>query len=48
MFEEEVEFYEQEVEIRLTVLTTMIEPMLMLSMGIVIAATVVALYPSIF
>lgn len=32
MLEDVVEFYDQEVEIRLTVLTTMIEPMLMLSM----------------
>jgi type II secretory pathway component PulF len=30
------EFYDQEVENRLTVLTTMIEPLLMLSMGIVV------------
>jgi type IV pilus assembly protein PilC len=48
MLEDVAEFYDQEVENRLTVLTTMIEPVLMLSMGIVIAVIVVALYLPIF
>ncbi len=48
MLEEVSDFYEQEVESRLTVLTTMIEPVLMLTMGIVIAFIVVALYLPIF
>jgi type IV pilus assembly protein PilC len=48
MLEDVAEFYDQEVENRLGVLTTMIEPVLMLSMGIIIAAIVVALYLPIF
>jgi type IV pilus assembly protein PilC len=48
MLEDVADFYEQEVESRLTVLTTMIEPVLMLTMGIVIAFIVVALYLPIF
>jgi type IV pilus assembly protein PilC len=48
MLEDVSDFYEQEVENRLTVITTMIEPVLMLSMGIVIAVIVVALYLPIF
>ncbi len=48
MLEDVSDFYEQEVESRLTVLTTMIEPVLMLTMGIVIAFIVVALYLPIF
>ncbi len=48
MLEDVSDFYEQEVENRLTVLTTMIEPVLMLSMGLVIAVIVVALYLPIF
>lgn len=48
MLEDVADFYEQEVENRLTVLTTMIEPVLMLTMGIVIAVIVVALYLPIF
>ena len=48
MLEDVADFYEQEVENRLTVLTTMIEPVLMLTMGIVIAFIVVALYLPIF
>lgn len=48
MLEDISDFYEQEVENRLTVLTTMIEPVLMLTMGIVIAFIVVALYLPIF
>lgn len=48
MLEDVAEFYEQEVENRLTDLTTMIEPVLMLVMGVVIAFIVVALYLPIF
>ncbi len=48
MLEDVAEFYDQEVENRLQVLTTMIEPVLMLSMGIMIAFIVVALYLPIF
>lgn len=48
MLEDVAEFYDQEVENRLTLLTTMIEPVLMLTMGIVIAVIVVALYLPIF
>lgn len=48
MLEDVAEFYDQEVENRLTMLTTMIEPVLMLTMGIVIAVIVVALYLPIF
>lgn len=48
MLEEIAEFYEQEMENRLGVLTTMIEPVLMLFMGGVIAFIVIALYLPIF
>ncbi len=48
MLEDVAEFYDEEVENRLAVLTTMIEPVLMLSMGLIIAAIVVALYLPIF
>jgi type IV pilus assembly protein PilC len=48
MLEDIAEFYDQEVENRLALLTTMIEPVLMLTMGIVIAFIVVALYLPIF
>lgn len=48
MLEDVAEFYDQEVENRLTLLTTMIEPVLMLTMGLVIAVIVVALYLPIF
>jgi type IV pilus assembly protein PilC len=48
MLEDVAEFYDQEVENRLSLLTTMIEPVLMLTMGIVIAVIVVALYLPIF
>ncbi len=48
MLEDVSDFYEQEVENRLTGLTTMIEPLLMLIMGVVIAFIVVALYLPIF
>lgn len=48
MLEEIAEFYDQELENKLAVLTTMIEPVLMLSMGMIIAVIVVALYLPIF
>jgi type IV pilus assembly protein PilC len=48
MLEDVADYYDQEVENRLTVLTTMIEPILMLTMGIVMAVIVVALYLPIF
>jgi type IV pilus assembly protein PilC len=48
MLEDVADFYDQEVENRLTALTTMIEPVLMLSMGLVMAVIVVALYLPIF
>ncbi len=48
MLEDVADFYDQEVENRLSVLTTMIEPVLMLSMGLVMAVIVVALYLPIF
>lgn len=48
MLEDVAEFYDQEVENRLTALTTMIEPVLMVSMGMVMAVIVVALYLPIF
>jgi type IV pilus assembly protein PilC len=48
MLEDVADFYEQEVENKLTDLTTMIEPVLMLIMGVVIAFIVVALYLPIF
>ena len=48
MLEDVAEFYDQEVENRLGVLTTMIEPVLMVSMGLIIAVIVVALYLPIF
>lgn len=48
MLEDVADFYEQEVEDQLTNLTSMIEPVLMLTMGIVIAVIVVALYLPIF
>ena len=48
MLDDVAEFYDQEVEDRLTVLTTLIEPVLMLSMGLIIAVIVVALYLPIF
>lgn len=48
MLEDVAEFYDQEVENRLTTLTTLIEPVLMLGMGLVIAVIVVALYLPIF
>ncbi len=48
MLEDVAEFYDQEVENRLSILTTMIEPVLMISMGLIIAVIVVALYLPIF
>ncbi len=42
------DFYDQEVENRLAAITTLIEPVLMLAMGIIIAVIVVALYLPIF
>jgi len=48
MLEEVSDFYEQEVENKLTALTTLIEPVLMLGMGLVIAFIVLALYLPIF
>jgi type IV pilus assembly protein PilC len=48
MLEDVAEFYDQEVDNRLTMLTTLIEPVLMVGMGMVIAFIVVALYLPIF
>jgi type IV pilus assembly protein PilC len=48
MLEDVADFYDQEVENSLITLTTMIEPVLMLSMGLVMAFIVVALYLPIF
>jgi type IV pilus assembly protein PilC len=48
MLEDVADFYDQEVENTLSTLTTMIEPVLMLCMGIVMAVIVVALYLPIF
>jgi len=48
MLEDVADFYDQEVENRLAILTTMIEPVLMISMGMIIAFIVVALYLPIF
>ena len=42
------EYYETEVETRLTRLTTMIEPILMMTMGLLIAFIIVAMYVPIF
>jgi type IV pilus assembly protein PilC len=48
MLEDVADFYDQEVENRLTAITTLIEPVLMLCMGLVMAFIVVALYLPIF
>jgi type IV pilus assembly protein PilC len=48
MLEDVADFYDQEVENSLTAITTMIEPVLMLTMGLVMATIVVALYLPIF
>jgi type IV pilus assembly protein PilC len=48
MLGEVAAYYEAEVERRLTLLTTMIEPVLMLGMGLLIGAIVFAMYVPIF
>ncbi len=48
MLADVAEYYESEVERRLTLLTTMIEPVLMMVMGFVIAFIIVAMYIPIF
>ena len=48
MLQEVADFYEAEVEERLTRLTTMIEPVLMMTMGLLIAFIIVAMYIPIF
>ena len=48
MLEDVADFYDQEVENRMAVISTMIEPVLMLSMGMIMAVIVVALYLPIF
>jgi type IV pilus assembly protein PilC len=48
MLEDVADFYDQEVENSLTALTTLIEPVLMLCMGLIMAVIVVALYLPIF
>jgi type IV pilus assembly protein PilC len=48
MLEDVADFYDQEVENTLGTLTTMIEPVLMLCMGLIMAVIVVALYLPIF
>ena len=48
MLGEVATYYESEVERRLTLLTTMIEPVLMLGMGLLIGAIVFAMYVPIF
>lgn len=48
MLGEVAEFYESEVEHRLTRLTTLIEPVLMIVMGGLIAFIIVAMYVPIF
>lgn len=48
MFENVAELFEEEVDRRLNLITTAIEPILMLTMGLVIAFIVVAMYLPIF
>jgi len=48
MLEDVADFYDQEVENRMATLTTLIEPVLMLCMGLVMAVIVIALYLPIF
>jgi type IV pilus assembly protein PilC len=48
MLDDVADFYDQEVDNKLTALTTLIEPVLMLFMGMVMAVIVVALYLPIF
>jgi len=48
MFENVAELFEEQVDRRIKVLTTVIEPLLMLSMGLIVAFIVVAMYLPIF
>ncbi|PLX74245.1 MAG: type II secretion system F family protein, partial [Desulfuromonas sp.] len=48
MLTDVADYYEDEVERRLDRLTTMIEPMMMLAMGLLIGGIVVAMYVPIF
>ncbi len=48
MLNDIADYYEAEVERRLTRMTTMIEPLLMMSMGLLIAFIIVAMYVPIF
>ncbi|MBE9537041.1 MAG: type II secretion system F family protein [Proteobacteria bacterium] len=48
MFENIAELFEEEVDRKINVLTTIIEPVLMLGMGLVVALIVVAMYLPIF
>ncbi|NOQ52095.1 MAG: type II secretion system F family protein, partial [Desulfuromonadaceae bacterium] len=48
MLSDIADYYEAEVERRLTQLTTMIEPILMMIMGLMIAFIIVAMYVPIF
>jgi len=48
MFENIAEFFEEEVDRRLSLITTTIEPIMMLTMGVLIAFIVVAMYLPIF
>ena len=48
MLNEIADYYEAQVERRLTLLTTMIEPVLMMVMGLMIAFIIVAMYVPIF
>ena len=48
MFENVAELFEEEVDRKINVLTTVIEPVLMLGMGLVVALIVVAMYLPIF
>lgn len=42
------EIFEEEIDLRLTRLTTMIEPVIMIFMGIIVASIVVAMYLPVF
>jgi type IV pilus assembly protein PilC len=48
MLHEVSEYYESEVERRLERLTTMIEPLMMVSMGLLVGGIIVAMYIPIF
>lgn len=48
MFENIAEFFEEEVDRRLNFVTTAIEPLMMLTMGVLIASIVIAMYLPIF